>query len=222
MRLKLITLIVAVLVFPSVAIAQAESENKKLPKLDAEHMLGGYFFAASRTEDPDALGGFAPSENFPRPIESSMNVPADMISIIVYPDSDLPFRTFRGIRVVIVNSTSGEVGFFASDSRLYVVQEAVDDDGFWKPIEYLPSSWCGNSYHTVFLPSREYWEFASPRYTGKLPTRLRFRLDIAGVPNKQGKPKPVYSNEFHGSVKPKQFRIQEGHKPTSLMDPYNN
>jgi len=79
--------------------------------------------------------------------------------------------------VFLVNTTKEQVTFSASDSRLYIVQEALDRDSKWKPIEYLPSSWCGNSYHHVFLGANEYWEFAAARYTGEFKTRLRFRLD---------------------------------------------
>jgi hypothetical protein len=99
------------------------------------------------------------------------------------------------------------------------VQEALDRDGKWKPIEYLPSSWCGNSYHTVFLAANEYWEFTAARFTGKFKTKLRFRLDH----QKPGaEDATIYSNEFEGGVNPKQFTVQKEYKPAGLMDPYNN
>ena len=88
-----------------------------------------------------------------------------------------------------------------------------------KPIEYLPSSWCGNSYHTVFLGPKQYWEFAAPRYNGKIKTRLRIRLEWQ---KSQFQKLTIYSNEFDGSVNAKQFTVQQGHQPTNIMDPYNN
>ena len=42
----------------------------------------------------------------------------------------------------------------------------------------MPRSWCGNSYHTIFLEPGECWEVAAPRYAGAEPTELRFRLTM--------------------------------------------
>ena len=149
-----------------------------------------------------------------------MTVPGGDISLIAFPDEAVPFDTkYRGLRVILVNTTGKEVGFAASDSRLYIVQEALDKDGKWKPVEYLPSSWCGNSYHTVFLPPDNYWEFSAARYTGVRPTKFRIRLSVEDPGEKS---RTILSNEFEGSVNPKQFTVQQGHKPTSIMDPYNN
>lgn len=61
---------------------------------------------------------------------------------------------------------------------------------------------------------RQYWAFATPRYTGAVKTVLRFRLD-------RDKDKPLYSNEFDGSINPEQFTVKEGHAPAGVMDPYD-
>ena len=197
----------------------AYAQSRELQDLNVQFMLRGYFFAGSRI-DKDALGGFGPSSNFPRAIDPSMTVPGGDISLIAFPDEAVPFDTkYRGLRVILVNTTGKEVGFAASDSRLYIVQEALDKDGKWKPVEYLPSSWCGNSYHTVFLPPDNYWEFSAARYTGVRPTKFRIRLSVEDPGEKS---RTILSNEFEGSVNPKQFTVQQGHKPTSIMDPYNN
>ena len=199
---------------------QDKQSHRSLKDLNVDFMMRGYFFAGSTIEDKQALGGFGTSQNLPKAIDPKMSVSQDEISLIAKPDEAVLFaEKYKGMRVVLVNATNGTVGFPASDSRLYIVQEALDGRGEWKPIEYLPSSWCGNSYHTVFLGPNEYWEFAAARYTGKIKTRLRFRFDW----QKSGTEKiTIYSNEFEGSVNARQFTIQQGHKPTSIMDPYNN
>ena len=212
-----VTLAVIVLLLFSLA---GLGQSQPLEDLKVNFMLRGYFFAGSRIVDKDALGGFGSSGNLSRTIESSMNVPTGDISVIAYPDDTVPFFSkYRGVRVILANNTGDNVGFAASDSRLYIVQEAIDTDGKWKPVEYLPSSWCGNSYHTVYLPSHEYWEFAAARYTGKRPTRFRIKVTIEQSAEKT---RTILSNEFAGSVNPKQFTVQQGHTATDIMDPYNN
>ena len=200
--------------------AQDKHAHGSLKELNVDFMMRGYFCAGSKIEDKQAFGGFGTSENFPKAIDPKMSVTRDEVSLIAMPDEAAVFAgKYKGMKVVLVNATNETVGFPASDSRLYIVQEALDRQGAWKPIEYLPSSWCGNSYHTVFLGPNEYWEFAAARYTGKFKTRLRFRLDE----QKSGREKiTIYSNEFEGSVNSRQFTVQQGHTPTSIMDPYNN
>ena len=191
-----------------------------LEDLNVEFMMRGYFFAGSRIQDEQALGGFGASVNYPKAIASDMAVSDGTISLIAKPDEGSIFaEKYKGLKVLLVNGTNKRIGFPASDSRLYIVQEALGVKGKWRPVEYLPSSWCGNSYHTVFLGPKEYWEFAAARYNGKFKTRLRFRMDWQKT---SARKVVIYSNEFDGSVNSKQFTVQQGHKPTSIMDPYDN
>ena len=204
----------------SICAGGQDKRSGSLEELKVDFMMRGYFFAGSRIEDKQALGGFGTSQNLPKAIDHKMSVSKGEISLIAKPDEAAIFaEKYKGLKVVLINGTNERVGFPASDSRLYIVQEALDGGGKWKPIEYLPSSWCGNSYHTVFLGPHEYWEFAAARYTGKFKTRLRFRLDW---PKSGTEKTTIYSNEFEGSVNAHQFTIQQGHKPTDIMDPYNN
>jgi hypothetical protein len=59
----------------------------------------------------------------------------------------------------MVNTTNDKVQFKAQDSRLYLVAEALNEKNEWVAITYLPSSWCGNSYHEITLDANEYWSF---------------------------------------------------------------
>jgi hypothetical protein len=139
-----------------------------------------------------------------------------VVSLIALPDEPSPFQgRHRGFLVLLVNATDKSVWFSASDSRLSIVREAIDKDGAWKPIEYLPSSWCGNSYHRVLLPAGEAWTFTAPTYRGTFATRMRFVLQ-------QEKGESIYSNEFPGSINREQFSAKEKRAPMGLMDPYND
>lgn len=171
----------------------------------------GYFIAGSQV-DPSALGGFARSENVPRRLDRQ--VPAGKVSLIAYPDESAAFGTNKGFVVILANSTGVDAGFEAQDSRINVIREAMDRQGRWRPIEYLPNSWCGNSYHRVFLPPNRYWVFTAPEYSGPFPTRMRFVLEQPGF--------RIVSNEFRGSINVEQFDRKQGHTPTNIMDPYDD
>jgi hypothetical protein len=178
-----------------------------LEKSTFKFMLRGYCYAGSKTDDPEAQGGFGSSENYPSKIGKNTPVKRGKIYLIAQTHRKATFaQQYKGMKLLLINASGKKAVFPAQDSRLYIIQEAKDEDGEWRPIEYLPSSWCGNSYHQVFLGSREYWTFVVPRYTGSFKTRLRFKLEGD---------EPIYSNEFEGSINKEQFSIKQGYTPTS-------
>ena len=204
--------IIVPLLLLSIAPSNA-SETADLPPLAVHFMLRGYFHAASPVRDSEALGGFWRSDNLPRVID--FDVPSESVILLALPDETTLYNSsYSGFRVVLANATKDQLILNAADSRLRIVREALDSEGKWKPIEYLPSSWCGNSYHRVFLPPGQYWSFTAPTYSGSLPTMMRFVLYPSGDAE------PLYSNEFPGSVNPEQFSVRRGHSPKSIMDPY--
>ncbi|MCE9524673.1 MAG: hypothetical protein K8R36_01305 [Planctomycetales bacterium] len=156
----------------------------------------GYCYAASQLKDSKAPGGYAKSENVARRVETDSG---RGLYLLAEPEIVTTYDKGPGMRVVLVNQTSDLLAFKASDSRLAIIQEAQDSHGKWKPIEYLPSSWCGNSSHRVFLRPGFFWAFAAPRYQGDLKTKLRFTMNL-------GDGSQLHSNVFGGSVNPKQFR----------------
>ncbi len=193
----------------SALIATGRADDLK--PLNVKFMLRGYCYAGSRS-DKHALGGFGSSDNAAKRI-TTQHSGTRSLALLALPDNIVSFnKSYRGFRLLLINGTKSEVAFAASDSRLPIIQEALDSKGRWRPVEYLPESWCGNSYHRVFLPARHYWQFAVPAYTGKQRSRLRFVLQ---------QQRPIYSNEIEGSINPTQFTKKQGHTPTNLMDPYS-
>jgi hypothetical protein len=100
-----------------------------------------------------------------------------------------------------------------------------NEKGIWKDIEYLPSSWCGNSYHTLTLEKMNYWAFTTPKYEGEIKTKLRIELKYLDPKEKSGKRRnrkemTIYSNEFEGSINPGQFWNKQPYYPNGIMDPY--
>jgi hypothetical protein len=215
-RASLLLAGLALLAVPASTGAQ-DSGAAEMKPARFEHMLRGYCYAGSRIADPDALGGFGPSDNFPIPMPEGVDVKAGTLALVAVPDTPAIFRgTYAGMTLYLVNATREVLPFHASDSRLSIIQEAQDEKGEWRPVEYLPSSFCGNSYHKLMLGPREAWRFAAPRYTGSLKTTLRFRLDRGAEDGG-----PLYSNTFAGGVNPEQFTVKEGHRPSNVMDPYD-
>ncbi len=170
--------------------------ERGLAKVNVDHMLPACCLAGSRV-DQQAIGGFGSSDNAPQKIATANLGRDGQLALVAFPEQIVPIANQQqGMRLRLVNRTRREAVFPASDSRVSIVQEAKDAKGRWRPIEYLPASWCGNSDHRVFLPAGHYWEFAVPIYSGTSKTKLRFVL--------QGKPS-LYSNEFEGSINPGQF-----------------
>ena len=110
--------------------AQDKHAHGSLKELNVDFMMRGYFCAGSKIEDKQAFGGFGTSENFPKAIDPKMSVTRDEVSLIAMPDEAAVFAgKYKGMKVVLVNATNETVGFPASDSRLYIVQEALDRQG---------------------------------------------------------------------------------------------
>ncbi|PHR35585.1 MAG: hypothetical protein COA38_01665 [Fluviicola sp.] len=120
-------------------------------------------------------------------------------------------------KLYLVNTTKKKVEYAAQDSRLYIVAQALDSNGVWNAISYLPSSWCGNSYHTLTLGKNEYWSFNVPVFKGTFETKLRYVLTRKDEHQ-------LVSNEIDVRINPDQFNteLKQGHTPTGLMDSYDD
>lgn len=160
--------------------------------------LDGGYRVGSRVKDRDALGGFAGSGNYPLALGDGAWGTAGAVALVASPDEPVARGASRGFLVRLVNRTRGGVEFEATDSCLSLVQEARDPAGRWRAIERLPRTFCGNSYHRVFLGPGQYWRFPARAYTGAFATALRLRLDRGDRP-------ALYSNEFAGAVDLGQF-----------------
>ncbi len=131
-------------------------------------------------------------------------------------------KRYHGHELTIANTTADTVVFDVQNSSLSLTIQAQDKQGQWRDIEYSPSSWCGNSYHQVFLAPSQYWQLTVPAYTGEFPTRLRARLLHHRKEGTRSQQVIVYSNSFAGSINPAQFWRYQRYSPQGIMDPYLN
>jgi hypothetical protein len=148
--------------------------------------------------------GFFRSDNMPKEAAAKDLPKGKHVALVAHAEQVVRYgQHSRGIRMVLVNGTDEAVRLPACDSEIRVIQEARDASGNWRPIESVPESFCGNSYHVVTLKPGHLWELAAPKYAGALKTKLRFVL--------KGK-EMIYSNEFDGSIDPGQFERKAGTK----------
>jgi hypothetical protein len=202
---------------------QQDDTSKALKPLNIDFMNRGYFYAYStpKNTEADYSGGWASSPNKPK-IITDIKFPNNSLSITIDTNNiDRFANAFFGFNLFISNTTIDTVKLNAQDSRLYMKLQAQNSKDEWKDIEYLPSSWCGNSYHKIELEPNAFWKFTIPNYNGEFQTKIRAELRYIDNDNLKTE-KVVYSNIINGSINPGQFWNKRTYYPNGLMDPYND
>ena len=172
-----------------VALAATCAAAADAPPLNTRTALPGYF----------VVGGLGVANRtvvaISHPIDQEM--PPNQLVLLAVPSEPKPFGEYNGFSVFLGNSTGCDIVLSSVDGHLPIVRQAKDENGRWRPIEYLVTSRCGNSYVGRLLPAGHYWTFVAPEYTGSFRTTMRFALNPEGH--------PIYSNEFEGAINPGQF-----------------
>jgi hypothetical protein len=203
---------------------RAKKKEQQNPRgLNIDYMNRGYFYASSPYKSSlSGFGGSGGSGNEFHKISKSDIFESGKLYMNVNSSKNEIYReTYEGMKLTVANTAQDTLYFAAQDSRLYLNIQAKDRKGEWKDIEYLPSSWCGNSYHSLFLPPDHYWKFTIPVYEGEFKTKLRAQL-LFKKSNNQKEDDVLYSNEFDGSINQGQFWRKSAYYPTGLMDSYND
>lgn len=208
-------------------IVWQEKKEDFVEELNIDFMNRGYFYASSEPAgyDPDELGQMM---SIPQKIIESLGFPKNQLSVIIKTDEPaLIDKKWSGCKLYVANTTKKAIEFNAQDGRIYMNLQALDANGAWRDIEYLPSSWCGNSYHIQSLEKGHYWSFSIPKYSGAIKTKIRAALTYNTSTSKSearsnDHTKTIYSNEFEGSINPGQFWRKQDYYPGSIMDPYND
>jgi len=206
----------------SVVWQEKLSSSALLKRLNIDYMYRGYFTASSSpgVKSISGYGGWGSSGNIPQKNAKLAFLQGRLAVIIDTTRVDTFQQAFSGFTLFVSNNTSNTVVFNAQNSRLYMTLQAKNNEGLWQDIEYLPSSWCGNSYHDVSLKPKTHWRFVIPAYEGAIATKIRARLKYVDNNNKE-KELEVYSNEINGSINPGQFFNKMPYAPKGIMDPYS-
>lgn len=192
------------------------TELDKLDSVDVDFQLRGHCYAFSSASHAKPSNGEAHSGNVAQPIDESFMAQGLYLAINEKELVKIDNR-YLGHKLYLVNADDTATSFNAQDSRLNIIAEVLNEKGFWVPITYLPSSWCGNSYHTVVLGSGEYWSFDVPVFNGKVKTKLRYSLS-------DGDKQKIISNEIVADINSGQLnpKSKQGHTVSGIMDPYND
>lgn len=104
--------------------------------------------------------------------------------------------------VHIVNETFSPKMFIGKDSYVFAIQEALDTNNNWRPIEGRGFDFCGNEYWHQKVNSNEFITFLLPKYKGDFKTKMRVRIKIG---------ENIYvSNIFEGTINYSQFLLRKG------------
>lgn len=203
---------------------QSKTEEISLsPTMNADYMLRGYFMASSPYDSSlYGFGGWGSYDNMFIGLDTLQSSYAKgKFQVIIDTTRSIPwFDISMGHTLYIINDSKSKVYFPAENSRIEMIIQAKNRKGEWQDIEYLPHSWCGNSYHTLYLPPKHYWEFSVPKFEGSFTTKLRAKL-WCKTESDQKEEDIIYSNEISGSVNPAQFWRKREYFPQGIMDSYN-
>jgi hypothetical protein len=109
-------------------------------------------------------------------------------------------KLVQSFPVFIFNKTDSIIPLELKEGWIFMIQEAKNRKGEWKPIEYYePYTYCGNSFGSEKLIPNHYAISKIYKYEGTFNTKLRLKLMTNN--------RIYYSNEFKGSINHNQFEL---------------
>jgi hypothetical protein len=103
--------------------------------------------------------------------------------------------------VYLVNSTQETKTLIGIDDHLYGIQEALDKNGTWRPIECEGYDHCGNGLWGLYVHQQEYVILLFRVYSGHYKTKLRVKI--------QNRDYLYASGAFDGTIDEKQFNLSK-------------
>lgn len=99
---------------------------------------------------------------------------------------------FKGNAVYILNKTQNKKSIFLKSSFVEILQEALDKNGKWQPIEKVTTFMCGNGFGWREMRPNEFLVTATFKYKGDYKTLIRLKFVNGKV--------TYYSKPFNGSI----------------------
>ncbi len=140
------------------------------------------------------------SFNSSGPIPFNLSIVVDTSTIISYEPTFIHSdKLFQSHPVYLINIYTCAVEIVTRPGSFYLILEAQNEKGIWKPIEsHLLGD--GGVFYTVLLPG-EIAATTVPVFKGSFKTKMRIKLPGVGFT-----PRHIYSNEFEGSIHLSQFK----------------
>lgn len=185
------------------------SDDDKLPY--------DYFYQPLFTADSlDSLAGQIQNITFKILVDT-----ASSVQIPFYPEvpEDIPGpqisewidknrKMVNAYPVYIWNPTDKTTSIPVEGVTTEMIQEAKDENGNWRPIEFRVSGFCGNGKWNYILKPNYYVVTSVYKYSGEFQTDLRIKF-------RRGT-HVYYSDSFRGAINMKQFQTRE-----YFNSPYN-
>ncbi|WOI23215.1 hypothetical protein [Nonlabens ulvanivorans] len=109
--------------------------------------------------------------------------------------------SIKGIEIYIKNISNDSIELQTQRGSLFLIQEAKNELGDWKPIEYWLYSDSGSAYSHIILEKGEIVKSISNSYEGEFETEIRIKLYTSD--------KVYYSNSINSFIKPGQFLLPD-------------
>ncbi|MDW7693145.1 WG repeat-containing protein [Flammeovirgaceae bacterium SG7u.111] len=188
-----------------------------LSEFNIDYKTSGFFYAFSSPKE--RCYGCGRSSNFLKSIKNPIDSIEENKPVLKVIDNEIDtFYTYtnlyKGHKVYLYNTTKDTLIISAQDSRLYIKVQVLNAENNWQDIDFLPSSWCGNSYHEFTFPPNTYWEFRIPKYHGSKKYKMRLSFQPKGEGDF------IYSDTFEGEINPGQLWRKGEYGPSNFMDPY--
>ncbi len=107
----------------------------------------------------------------------------------------------QALNVYVVNSSEKTAHLDHQSARLIMIQEAKDELGVWRPIEFWKYHRSGTPYGTIELTPDQFVISKILKYDGEFETDIRLKL-------KNGK-HIIYSAPFRGTINTNQFNLPD-------------
>ena len=124
---------------------------------------------------------------------NSQNLIENKINLVLEKTKDSLYSIY------VINKTSDPISISKQDWSLFLIQEAKNKNGEWKPVEYWQYSTCGNSYLSEKIKPNGILKTESLAYFGNFKTEIRFKL--------LNSDQIYYSNPINGFVNLSQFSV---------------
>ncbi|WP_062616437.1 hypothetical protein [Flammeovirga sp. SJP92] len=187
----------------------SSSKNIKEPSIAKNMNLGILSITANgnyTTTEPTFFNKTYPLDlNLKLSLHNVEHLPYEVISYHQENVSDTSYQVVKESKfypshlLCIQNLSQEEIGIKQQDNQVFLIQEAKNEDGEWKNIEYFDYSKCGNSYWITALPAHQMMLVQIPKYAGNFDTFLRVKLKV----NNQ----LFYSDSIQCTIQKSQFDL---------------
>ena len=139
------------------------------------------------------------------------DVPKDVPGPQISEWTDKNRKMVNAYPVYIWNPTNKTTSIPVQGVATEIIQEAKDEKGNWRPIEFWLSGFCGNGMWDYVLKPNYYVITSVYKYSGEFETDLRIKF-------RRGT-KVFYSNSFRGKINKTQFDPDEYfNRPNNFLE----